>query len=280
MGMLTWSDQDQAYRDMRTGGKIFAVGDRIDPDTTAGVQPVGKTTGFTLTDSEEFNGAMQVLDPTNGIVRLRQGGAQWRTWYPDWPMFWDDDPTSGNHTNTGFDCYYQTDKVSVAGGSLLLACDKQSILNKSYRAGMITTLPESRSFLYGYFETRMRVASGGGTGNWMGLWSSDATYNSWSSEIDMCESFHNNQYKTNLYTGGSWDENTIGLDMTQWHTYGCEWTTGGITFYRDGVQTYTTARTAVQHHYLIMNSGAQASSSPTFSSAVIEIDYLRVWEAA
>src|SRR6478609_11172310 len=106
----------------------------IDPDTTPGVQPVGQT-GYTLTMSEEFNGTMVVDDSTNGIVHFRPGGMQWATWYPNWTNFTSQSP-GGNHTNTGYESYYATSKVTTSGGALQLACDKQTTVSGlTYTAG-------------------------------------------------------------------------------------------------------------------------------------------------
>jgi hypothetical protein len=259
---------------------------RIDPNTTPGVQPLGLT-GWSLTDSEEFDGGVvYVTDPTNGLVRFRPGGALWQTWYPNWAMFAADDPTSQNHTNSDYAAYYATSKVSMTPGSsaLHLACDKQTTLNKPYTAGMITTIPAERNFLYGFFEVRARI-SGAGTGDWPAFWTTSAATNTWNSEIDMWESFDSSIYKTNIYTDGNggsngdgtWRESVTTMDQTGWHVYGCLWTSSGVTFYRDGSQTFTHVDHPTEPHYLLLNSGAKTSKSPTFNSSWVEFDYVRVW---
>jgi hypothetical protein len=265
--------------------RLGAPESRVDPATTSSVQPDGQSSGWVLTDSEEFAGTMSVEDSTAGLVKFRSDGPLWRTWYPEWQMFFDDS-AAGPHSNTNYEAYYVTSKVSLGSGALRLACDRQTTLSGwDYTAGMITTIPSQRTFLYGFFEVRARI-TGGGTGNWPAFWTTSATTNTWNSEIDMWESFNSTFYKTNVYVdsnGGSngdglWTENSITFDQSAYHTYGCRWTPSGTTFYRDGVQTFTTAQRPTEAHYLLLNNGAQ--SSAVFSSSLVEFDYVRVWSAA
>ena len=56
----------------------------IDPTTPAGIQPAGATGGgWQLTMSEEFNGAIELIDGPQGYLRFRPDGPKWTDRYPD-----------------------------------------------------------------------------------------------------------------------------------------------------------------------------------------------------
>lgn len=249
----------------------------VDPTTPSGAQPVGAS-GYDLVLSEEFNAPMQVVDAETGHVKFRNGGHPWATWYPSWPRFTSQDP-GGNHTNTNQLAYYATSKVSTAGGTLRLACDQQAtVAGLPYTAGMITTKdmfePE-----YGRFEARLRIVGARSSRHWPAWWMSASTFNQWPPEIDVWEVFGTaSEYLTNVYRpsgGGSTIEHETFDDFAVYHVYGVEWAPSGVTFYRDGVATFSTA-TVSGPQYLILNNGVEG---PTASGAmpVLEVDYVRAW---
>lgn len=259
--------------------------DRVDPASPVGIQPDGQSSGWSLTDSEEFaTGTMTVMDAANGIVRFRPGGPRWRTWYPDWQMFYDDS-AAGPHSNTNYDSYYTTAKVQPGAGFLTLKCDLETTLaGWDYTAGMIATEP-SRSFQYGFFEVQMRI-TGGGPGVWPAFWTTSSQTNTWNSEIDIIEAFDLTNYKSNVYidsNGGSngdgvWTEANLVLpSQASLHTYGCRRLPTGTTFYRDGVQVATTPNVPSEQHYLILNNGAYRPTNPSFATSSLIVEYVRVW---
>lgn len=257
----------------------------IDPATTANVQPVGLT-GWTLVLSEEFGGTLTVTDAVNGLVRFREDGPSWATWYPDWPQFAGE--VGGNHSNTNQEAYYDTGKVSLSGGALQLACDRQTTFTGlDYTAGCIQSWPFF-NLTYGYMEARIKIDSDQ-AGHWPAWWISASDYNAWPPEIDIWEWFGegaaNSYYLNNSYGdpgGGTFTSSNItGVDQTVFHTYGAQWANGIVRWYRDGSLT-NTCSTASQvgtlPQYLILNNGARTSVGPTFTSCGMTVDYVRVWQ--
>lgn len=238
--------------------------------------------------SEEFNGTMTVENAGTGLVTFRAGGPQWATWYPDWPRFNIQNP-GGNHTNTDQGAYYATSKVSTDGaGALALKCDLEtSVAGLPYTAGMIQSLPFFTP-KYGFFEARIRIVQRR-IGLWPAWWMSSSAFDQWPPEIDIWEHFgdgsaSNNTYLSNTYVPGSGSYPTYSdtesvTELQDWHVYGAEWRAGAVTFYRDGVQTATTALSPTQtNQYLIMNNGMSISRGTPFSTATVLVDYIRCWE--
>lgn len=253
----------------------------VDPATTPGQQPVGQS-GWALVQSEEFTGTMSVTDSVKGFVKFRDTGYEWSTWYPEWQMFVDDNPTAKWHTNTNYDAYYDTSKVSLDGaGSLLLKCDKQAQSGCNYTAGMIQSLPNS-NYLYGYFEARIKIATQGVTGHWPAWWVTSSATNTWPPEIDIWEYFGDasGSYWNNTFLQSGTYSSATSTTTTAWHTYGCKWTSTSVTWYRDGAQTNTIGSTGTptSAQYLIVNNGSQKSASPVFTANDMWVDYIRVWQ--
>lgn len=237
----------------------------IDPTTVAGVQPVGQS-GYNLTFSDEFNGSS--LDLT-----------KWDWAYPDWPRFNAQDP-GGRYTNSNNANCYAQDYVSVSGGSCILRADNTStIAGLPYTAGMISSLP-SYNALYGYMECRARLPVFPGY-LWPAIWMSSSDYDTWPPEIDVMEAGlvgGYNIYQIATYLPGdsfSAQPNT-GIDITKWSVYGCSWTPTAVTFYYNGTQVGSTTKTPTSNQYLLVDMAAVWGA--TFTSATMEIDYVRYWQ--
>ena len=249
-----------------------------DPATPYNVQPVGQTGYGDPIMSEEFGGAVTVVDAGLGLVRFRSGGPSWATWYPNWPRFNAQSP-GGNHTNTGEDCYYATDKVSITGGELVLACDKVASGGLPYTAGMIQSLnfftPSS-----GYFEARIKLETIV-NGTWPAWWASCSNFDQWPPEIDFWEQFGPaTTYESHVYlSGSSYNDTGNAATMTNYNVYGCKWTGSVVTFYLNGTQTGTTSSQVPSDPlYLILKNGCREPANPTFNSCNITVDYIRAWE--
>ena len=253
----------------------------IDGDTTPGIQPVGRT-GFTLVMSEEFNGTMVVDDAGLGLVHFRPGGMQWSTWYPNWTNFTSQSP-GGNHTNTGYDAYYDTSKVSLVGGALKLECDLQTTGGLPYTAGMIQSLP-SYNPTAGFFEARLKMDAQAVNGHWPAFWMSCSNVNQWPPEIDIMEYFWSgSNYEVHIFMpggGGQFDDITNNAgDLTQYHVFGCDWNQTNVRFYLDGTLMATAGSgfTPDDPQYLILNNGAREPANPNFASNDVYFDYVRAW---
>lgn len=264
-------------------GRLPVVDPLIDQATPAGAQP-SWSSGKSLVVSEEFGGSMTVTDAALGMVRFRDNGPQWATWYPNWPRFNAQSP-GGNHTNTNQGAYYATSKVSLDGaGSLLLRCDQeQSVAGLAYTAGMIQSLGFFTP-LYGSFEARIRIERRSGL--WPAFWSSASAFDQWPPEIDFWEYFGNgvggnSTFLTNTYLPGqgapTYSFETSVPEIQDWHTYGCEWAPGMVRFYTDGVLTNQTTQSPSAAMYMILNNGMTGTFGTPFASGNMWVDWLRFW---
>lgn len=266
----------------RVNRNSFDVVNLVDAATPGGQQPDGQS-GWTLVMSDEFNGSMSVTDSILGRVKFRTDGPSWSTWYPEWQMFVDDNPTAKWHTNTSYEAYYDTSKVSLDGaGSLLLKCDKEtSIAGLDYTAGMIQSIP-FHTTTYGFYEARIKIQTASVQGHWPAFWLTASPTNTWPPEIDIWEYFwQGTQFSQNSYVVGDMVALTTNAPsaLTNWHTYGCAWQPGYVRFYVDGVQTnQTTSVVPFTAQYLILNNGARTPGVPTFNSNDMWVDYVRVWQ--
>lgn len=235
----------------------------IDATSPTGVQPVGQT-GYTLTFSDEFNGAS--LDP-----------AKWDYAYPNWPRFTSQDP-GGRFTNTSNANCYDAAHVTLAGGSCILKAEKVStITGLPYTSGMISSLP-SYTPKYGYMEARLRIPSFP-SGLWPAAWTACSNFDTWPPEIDFMEAGLTGAgiNLNNVYLPGSTYKGSVnGVDFSAWHTFGCSWTGTKTTFFLDGTQTNTTTMTPSTNQYLMVDLAVSVGAS--FSTATMEVDYVRYWQ--
>lgn len=259
----------------------------VDPATSASVQPVGQSSGWSLVASEEFDGSITVTDATNGYLTFRSDGPEWSAWYPDWPMF--SALPGENHTNDNYDDYYALSKISMGSGYVNLRADSEvTVAGRDYTSGMI----QSIRFLtqtYGFFEARMRLSTATANGFWPAFWTTSATYNTWPPEIDIAEWYDGPDQPVSFGVWPTYQDDPPSkdyqssyavADVTTWHTYGCKWDANGTTFYIDGTQRGTTGVTSDAYpQYVLLNSGTLRSAGASYSSESIDVDYVRVWEA-
>lgn len=247
----------------------------IDPATTAGVQPVGKT-GWNLTFSDEF-GSMTIIDAAAGRVRF--GGPEWHAWYPDNHPGFIAQGAVGPHTNNaGTELeYYDTTGLSVASSVLTLTARSESSFS-GYPAtsGMIQSNP-SYNPLYGYAEARIRCNLGSGA--WPAFWMIAASY-VWPPEIDIMEDFNNGTayFVSNYGPGHTIMQSAVGATLSAWNVYGFEWAAGVAKWYLNGSLTTTeTVGSSVPNEpmYLVLNQAVNATLSGSVSC---DIDYVRYWQ--
>lgn len=252
----------------------------VDPDTPSGQQPLG-VTGRTLALSEEFNGALIDTDTTLGYVKCRTTGPEWACWYPDWPRF-DTQSPGGNHTNTSVNGYYQRNRVSISSGSLKLdAVNDTPVAGLGYSLGMLQSLPGFTIGAGCFVEARVQMSDMTAQ-SWPAAWMSSSIYDQWPPEIDYFEAPDggNGTSSTlyqNVYNPGdaSFNFTKTAVDMTQWHTYACDWQASTVKFYLDGVLTTTATRTLAGNQYLLLDMATM--SGATFASESMLVDYIRVW---
>jgi beta-glucanase (GH16 family) len=257
-----------------------------------------KLEGFTLVWSDEFDGTE--LDRSKwGFqigVRDEYHGKLGNTWY------W------GNNELQ----YYTEDSVSVADGVLTITASRRDYEGMEYTSARILTR-DLASFTYGYFEARIKLPTV--QGMWPAFWmmpqpsgttSTKNEYGGWSAsgEIDIMEARGRiaNEVGNALHYGGnphvySADGQRLDTPISEWHTYGLEWTPDCITWYVDGEvafkvtsnQWWTSAsndETAPfdKPFYLILNLAVGGNYDggikppEDFESAEMIVDYVRVYK--
>lgn len=247
----------------------------IDPATAAGVLPVGQSSGWALTFSDEFTGTS--LDRS-----------KWDPWYPDTP-FWNATTPGGHLTNTGEPEAYDPSAISFDGASVMtFTYTNQSIVpGIPHKSGMVTSYP-SFSQLYGFFEARIKLptANGAFPAFWM-----DPQDQTWPPELDIMESKTGTAVGSaahwppgnNYATAGTPFADT-GITSGQFHVYGARWEAGRFRTYVDGVQTwdFQSGNVASKAMYMICNLAGDPNNKPAagvmpFS---MQVDYIRAWKAA
>jgi beta-glucanase (GH16 family) len=140
-----------------------------------------------------------------------------------------------NGKSSASNSYFKPANVKVSGGSLILTSTKATGAWTGAGVGQKTNLK------YGRWLVRGRMDKGHGTTFVALLW----PLVGWPPEIDFAEDNagdRNMMLGTVHYVGGSQVSKTLsGIDSTQWHTYGVEWTPGKVVFTVDGRIWGTTA---------------------------------------
>ncbi len=157
---------------------------------------------------------------------------------------------------------------------------RQALGGREFASGVITT-EGSFAQQYGFFEARMRLSDwpGGFPAFW--LLPSD---HAWPPEIDVMEQIGGRAGE--VFQMGHIQP---GIDTTQWHVYGIEWTADRIAWFVDGAMT----RVVYDHHqhrpmYLLLNhalggSWAGEIQKPAAAGDTvggIEIDWVRAYAPA
>lgn len=203
------------------------------------------------------------------------------------------------------DAINTADAVSVSGGDLKITT---YTANGQNYTGMIGTQNTFRQ-TYGYWEAS--IDFNGSAGMWSAFWLQSPTMGSpignpasAGTEMDIVE-FRTNPTNGNVNNSAvHWDgyagyhqseanfQNNTAL-LTGYHTYSMLWTPGSMTYYVDGVATWTGSGAPVSQHseYIILssevNSGSWAGNTPAggygtqqTSTTNMLVDYVRVSSAA
>lgn len=173
--------------------------------------PIGNLPGWTQVVHEDFNGALNT--------------ARWGLY---------DGPT---------DTYgmWSPKHLEMHGGQAWLHGYREG--GNFVTAGMMeVTNPQ----LYGKYLVRARFDRGAGISHVLILW---PTAETWPPEVDFSEG----ESRTRTMATSHWDANNdqthlfVGVDLTQWHTYGVEWTPTRLTYTLDGHAWGSMTGLAVPH---------------------------------
>jgi hypothetical protein len=183
--------------------------------------------------------------------------------------------------------------VSQAGGRLIINGSRENTPNGNiYATGGISN---SKSFAqtYGKFSIRFRMDAGYGINYIILLWPTD---DEWPPEINIAEDdgLSRDYISSTLHHGTSWNDverlwhDKRGVDFTQWHTVGLEWTPNKLVMFLDGQVWATTESPAVPDEPMSLALQSQAwfcdgyfSDCPnetTPANVNMEVDWVAIYE--
>ena len=215
---------------------------------------------------------------------------------PD-PAKWGYDLGTGSNGWGNNELQYYTNRaenVTVSNGTLKITAKKENFSGMSYTSSRILT-KNKFSTKYGKIEARAKLPAGVGT--WPAIWmlgnNIDAVGWPACGEIDIMEhkgSDPNRVYGTLHYpgrSGGNADGKTtiVSNATTDFNIYAVEWNATTIKFSVNGDVFYTvnnsTSLPFHQNFFLIINFAMGGTFGgpvdPAFTSAVFEVDYVRVY---
>ena len=209
---------------------------------------------------------------------------------------WGYDIGAGGWGNSELQYYTnRTDNVLVSNGTLKIIAKKEAYSGSSYTSARLLSKGKF-SFQYGKVEISAKLP--GGIGTWPAIWmlGDNFTTAGWPTcgEIDIMEqkgSDMNRIYNTLHYLGNS-GGSAIGTSYlidnvtTGFHKYGLIWTSASLQFLVDDVVRYTFVNANNlpfnQKFFLILNMAMGGNFGgpidPLFTSATLEIDYVRVYK--
>ncbi len=214
---------------------------------------------------------------------------------PD-PAKWGYDLGAGGWGNNELEYYTnRPENAVVAGGVLKINAIKESYSGSLYTSARMLT-KDKFAFKYGKVEVRAKLPVGVGT--WPAIWmlGSDIGTVGWPAcgEIDIMEHLGrdlNKIYGTLHYpgrSGGNADGATkmITNATTEFHIYTLEWSASLIKISVDGEQVHSVVNfnsIPFNHDFFIilnvaMGGGFPGPVDPSFTSAVMEVDYVRVYK--
>jgi beta-glucanase (GH16 family) len=214
---------------------------------------------------------------------------------PD-PSKWGFDIGAGGWGNAELQHYTnRVDNAVVSGGTLKIIAKAENFSGSAYTSARLLT-KDKFSFKYGKVEVKAKLPVG--TGTWPAIWMLGNNINtvSWPAcgEIDIME--HKGSEPNKIYatlhhpghSGGNGDGSTITITnaATAFHIYTAEWTATSIKFSVDNILFYTFTNSASlpfnQNFFLILNVAMGGTFGgpvdPAFSSSMMEIDYVRVYQ--
>lgn len=193
----------------------------------------------TLLWSDEFNDAAGTgPNSTDWVIDLGDGcnkapGCGW----------------GNNESQSYAACALKQDGSSMIISATTPAGDGTCTSNRTWTSGKMIT-KDKRSFTYGYFESRMKMPSGGGA--WPAFWLLGSNIDTlpWprSGEIDIMEYTGNvpnrttsavhyaNSFGAHEYKSGAY--NNAQPLANEYHTYGLLWLPNELTFYFDGREIF------------------------------------------
>lgn len=203
---------------------------------------------------------------------------------------------SGGWGNNELEYYTnRTDNAIVSNGTLKIIAKKESYSGSAYTSARMVT-QNLFSFKYGKIEVRAKLPVGIGT--WPAIWmlGNNISTVGWPAcgEIDIMEErgselnkiYGTLHYPTQSNVNGDGSNTTVSTATSDFHKYAAIWSATSIQLLVDDVVFYTLPNTSGlpfnQNFFIILNlamggnfAGAVDSN---FSTAQMEIDYIRVYQ--
>lgn len=136
--------------------------------------------------------------------------------------------------------FFDPTHVTVSDGQLVISANRDPADNawdagpNTYVSGGISSSP-SFAQTYGKYLVRFRMDAGQGVALAILLWPQT---NSWPPEIDFAEDNgsdrHTNYATLHFGAGNTQVQRSVGVNLTQWHTLGVQWTSGKLVYTLDG----------------------------------------------
>ena len=205
---------------------------------------------------------------------------------------------TGNNGFGNSEEQFYTDRpenIIVEDGFLRITARRENFATSEFTSARINT-KERFNFQYGRIEARARIPEGGGT--WPAIWMLGADFqtNPWpaAGEIDIMEHVGNQQNRIFGSThspdnfGGNSRTNSIVIDdvSTAFHVYSVEWDENEIRWFVDDQQFHTVPNEPdmpFNKDFFILVNFAMGGTfggviDPAYSEAVLEVDYIRVFQ--
>jgi len=242
---------------------------RAGSDDGAPPLPVGRTGGWTMVFSDEFEG--KTLDRSRWADNSSAEPDQGR----------------GNQTNQQLE-WNRAANCQVARGELAMTAKREAFTSPSgtkygWTSCLITSTP-SYAFQYGYLEERSILPAA--RGFWPAFWTWQARGVEQHTETDVYE-FYSDNHRRLYGTQYSGTQGRCDWPMTfdptkDWHTYGAAIEPSGTTWYADGVQFCHTAATAGAQTNIISNLAVYSKIPPGAGTtrATKRVDYIRAWQSS
>ncbi len=197
--------------------------------------------------------------------------------------------------------YYtnRLDNAKVENGVLKITAIKEVYQGSSYTSARLLTAGKF-DFTYGRIDVRAKLPVGGGV--WPAIWMLGSNISSvgWPAcgEIDIMEYVGNNPGKissaihTTSSSGATVNYKAVAIsnETTEFHVFSMVWTAESLTFLLDDVAYYTYYPTTKNNQtwpfynkqFIILNIAMGGTLGgtidPNFTSATMEIDYVRVYQ--
>ncbi len=197
--------------------------------------------------------------------------------------------------------YYKESNVTISNGQLHITAKKERVQSKSYTSGRIRSINKG-DWIYGRFETRMKLP--GGNGLWPAFWMlpTDNFYGAWpqSGEIDIMEFVaatpdhvlgtihYGDPYPNNKNQGANFYLNS-GVFPDAFHDFAIEWEAGTIRWFVDDILylTKTTQDLAPYNwpfdkrfHFLLnvaVGGNLGGTVDPNIFPKSLDAEYVRVY---